>query len=342
MSMRRVGGLGLIPCIAMIGGLAWGSTARATNGFMVLQQSPAPAPADAQHVEARVGEVQGSVKKAPIGTNTADADGWSDVKIDDLLGAGLQIKTGFRSYVTLMFGDDTVVHVKQLSNASINDYYTTGTEKSVRLGLGYGTIRGGSTESELRSDVVVDSTVATLAKRGTEGWQIGVDPSTGRFNVSVSRSGLVEALSLLTGNSRTVGASEYANQLNIMMMWVRQDIYDRLATFYPQEGQSDTDFDVGAFNTGGTSVLSPGSGTESTEGGQRSQSGGIGGTGEVPPPLGVTFVDRPEADFGIAPTLRDLDIFSLGLKVRPASSDGPRFQPTHQRRAPGMFVRKQR
>lgn len=342
MRMRHRCGIGFFLCITLVSGFALGSTVRASSGFMVLQQPPAAAPADAQRMEATVAEVTGSVKKAPSGTNTADAAGWTVVKLNDLLAPGTQIKTGFRSSVSLLFGDDTVVHVKQLSNVSIDDHYTTATVKSVRLGLGYGTIRGGSTESELRSDVVVDSTVATLAKRGTEGWQLQVDPSTGRFSASVSRSGLVEALSLLTGKSRTVGPNEYANQSNIMLMWVKQDIYDRVASFYPQEGVSDTDFEAGALNTGGTSVLSPGSGTEANESGQRLQSGDFSVPNEILPQFAVTSVDRPEADFGFAPTLRDLDFFNLGLKVRPASSSAVRLKPTHQRRTRSMVIRKRR
>lgn len=341
--MRQRRGIGFVLCIALVSGFTLASTTRASSGFMVLQQQPAPAPADAQRMEATVAEVKGSVKKAPTGTNTAEAAGWTVVKLNDRLAPGTQIKTGFRSSVSLLFGDDTVIHVKQLSNASINDYYTTATVKSVRLGLGYGTIRGGSTESELRSDVVVDSTVATLAKRGTEGWQLQVDPSTGRFSASVSRSGLIEALSLLTGSSRTVGPNEYANEKNIMLMWVKQDIYDRLASFYPQEGVSETDFEAGALNTGGTSVLSPGSGTEANEIIQRVQPGEFGGPDQIPPQFVATsLVDRPEADFGFAPTLRDLDVFNLGLKVRPASSTTLRFQPTHKRRTGRMVIRKRR
>lgn len=340
--MRQRCGIGFVLCIALLSGFALGSTAYASSGFMVLQQQPAPAPADAQRMQATVAEVKGSVKRAPIGTDTAAAAGWTAVQVNDRLAPGTQIKTGFRSHVSLLFGDDTVVHVKQLSNASLNDYYTTATVKSVRMGLGYGTIRGGSTESELRSDVVVDSTVATLAKRGTEGWQLQVDPSTGRFHASVSRSGLVEALSLLTGQSRTVGANEYANETNIMLMWVKQDIYDRLATFYPQEGVSEADFEAGALKTGGTSVLTPGSGNEANESGQRSQPGDFGVPGQNVPQFAATFVDRPEADFGFHPTLLGLDIFNLVPKARPASSFAIRFQPNHQRRARNIIVRKRR
>ena len=313
---------------------------------MILQQPPAPAPADAQRMEATVAEVKGIVKQAPTGTDTAGAAGWTVVKLNDRLAPGTQIKTGFRSTVSLLFGDDTVVQVKQMSNASIDDYYTTSTVKSVRLGLGYGTIRGGSTESELRSDVVVDSTVATLAKRGTEGWQLQVDPSTGRFTASLSRSGLIEALSRLTGKSRKVGPHEYANQRNIKLMWVNQDVYDRQASFYPQESMSDTDNKVAALNTGGTSILTPGSGVEANASGRRFRSGPFRPRNVTRPELVAALnnglVSRPEGDFGFAPTLRDLGLFNLGLKTRPALSSAIRFQPTHTHRTDRTIIRKRR
>ena len=70
-------------------------------------------------------------------------------------------------------------------------------------------------EGKLRSDVVVDSTVATLAKRGTEGWQMRVEPMTGRFKISLAEYGLVDAVSKLRAAgrmSRTVRPGEYVTE----------------------------------------------------------------------------------------------------------------------------------
>ena len=128
------------------------------------QQSPPPGLRD---VDAVAAEVSGSVKRAAVGVDPRDKDGWIEVKENDTLPAGTQIKTAFRSFVTLRFGDDTVIRVRAMTLASIDEFKQSETDQSVRLSLGYGAIRGGTIERELRSELVVDSTVATLAKRGT-------------------------------------------------------------------------------------------------------------------------------------------------------------------------------
>lgn len=263
-------------------------------------------PADGKPLEAKIVEVDGDVKQAPIGTSTEDRAAWTAINLGDLLSAGTQIRTGFRSHATLLFGTDTVVSIRRMTLASIDDAFADATTKTIRLGLGYGAVRGGSTESELRTDVIVDSTVATLAKRGTEGWQMSVEPSTGRFNIALSRTGLVTALSKLTGQSREVLPGEYANDLNIMTMWINQEIFDRAVKFYSDESVTEAEAQFAAENTGGNSVLDPGaSGGDSFSERNQPTGTGTGGT-EAPPDLIQTVLILPDGDFGFANTFGSL------------------------------------
>ena len=106
-------------------------------------------------LQAKVVEVVGDVKTAPVGTSPLDAKAWKPVKADDKLSAGTLIRTGIRSRLILQFGDDTVISVKRVTLASIDAFYKTKTTKTTRLGLGYGAVRGGTTECRLRSDMVI-------------------------------------------------------------------------------------------------------------------------------------------------------------------------------------------
>ncbi len=290
------------------------------------QPAAADQPGDAtahQALQAKVVEVHGIVKKAPVGIS-ATAAGWTPVKLNDTLSSGTQIKTGLRSSVALAFGDDTIVQIRKVSLASIDDYYKTATEKSVLLGLGYGTVRGGSTEATLRTDVVVDSTVATLAKRGTEGWQIEVEPTTGRFQISLARYGLLQATLKSTGQQRRVRPHEYVNNRTMNVMWVNQKIFDRAVNFYDDASVTPAESSFAAKNPGGASVVSPdpSQATQITKridptfvSAQIANQPAATGRTQIfaPPPSNI----RPEGDFGLAPTIGQL--FDLGTLLSPAT-----------------------
>jgi hypothetical protein len=205
------------------------------------------------------------VEWALPGAAVLSPEGWTAVELNDRLEPGTQIRTGLRSHVNLSFGEATVVSVRSATHASIDQFFRSATEESVKLGLAYGTIRGGSTEGEVRSDVTVEATTAALIKRGTEGWEIQVEPVTGRFQVSLARYGLVEAIQKLRGErrrSRTVRPGEYATDKNVANMWVEQDIFDRNVSFHPVEAISVADARFSAANTRGYAAVSPGGGSE--------------------------------------------------------------------------------
>ena len=290
------------------------------------QPAPTTEPASADQAEqataltAKAIEVVGDVRTAPSGTSPLKADAWKPVREGDELGVGTSIRTGLRSYLTLLFGDNTVVQVKRFTLASISDFYETATQETIRLGLGYGAVRGGATEGLLRSDLIIDSTVATLAKRGTEGFEMEVEPHTGRFRISLAEEGLVEALQRHTNQHRLVHPGEYATELNIAKMWVRQAMFDRTVHLVANESMTQADLDFTVDHARGLGAVDPGAGAGLT-GIARPGVQSSAAAGAIAPsarwasvmPRGpdLVVVDRrpvrrPEGNFGVADTLRVL------------------------------------
>lgn len=272
------------------------------------------ASANTSALKATVVEVKGTVETAPDGTDPTDIEAWKPIKEGDELGENVLIRTGLRSRCVLMFGEEpnqTVISVRRATLAKISEFAKTSTEQRIRMGLGYGAIRGGSSEGTLRSDVVINSTVATLAKRGTEGFELEVEPTTGRFRISLAQSGLVEALSKLNNQRRSVSPGQYATNDNIAKMWVNQDIFDRCVRFYESEALSETDLNFVAKETTGLSNLGPaGRGLFGTSG--RSLGGILSRLQNSPIRLNSNTlllirdgaIPRPEGSFGFGPTFR--------------------------------------
>lgn len=264
-------------------------------------------------------EVAGTVERARPGLSPLVSKGWTPVKWKDRLEPGTQIRTGLRSYVHLQFGKTTVVAIRSATHAGIDQIYRSAKTEHVRISLGYGTVRGGSVEGKVRSDVVVDSTVATLAKRGTEGWEMRVEPVTGRFRISLAEYGLVEAFKKLRSAkrvSRQVRPGEYATDANIANMWIKQDIFDRNIKFYQAEAVTLADADFMAESTRGYGVLAPGGGSTLADASGRVSAdfvleqtarnfpGGLLPTTTVLVPTGP--VARPEGHFGTGRTFKVL------------------------------------
>lgn len=272
-------------------------------------------PTAAKELGAEVIEVKGLVERSAGGGAEDSAVKWTPVKQGEKLGGGTQIRTGLRAHLVLRFGDASVVMVKRATLASIDQFYREADTETIRLGLGYGAVRGGTTEGTVRSDFVVDSTVATLAKRGTEGWEFWVEPYSGRFRVSLAESGLVQALEKLTGQRRMVRPGEYANHANIGAMWIKQDVFDRTVQFFTAESVSQADLAFSVRNPDGVGVTGPGLGTEARRfGGRvaaRRPSAGLGGQRDLRNLFDTLVVqpahlDRPEGNFGTGPTFKVL------------------------------------
>lgn len=264
-------------------------------------------------------EVKGSVDKAARGISPLADKGWTPVKQNDKLSSGTQIRTGLRSFVNLRFGLTTIISVRSATHANIEQFYQSATSENIRVGLAYGTVRGGSTKSTIHSDVIIDSPIATLAKRGTEGWQMWIEPATGRFNISLAQHGLVEAIQKMgvdQTRSREVRPGEYATQDNIANMWINQDIFDRNVQFYEPQWITEADATFTTFNNRGYGSLAPGAGNMLIDFSQRvsaefviQQTGSNRPFGTILPNLAILQpgpIRRPEGNFGTGNTLRIL------------------------------------
>ncbi len=293
-------------------------------GFVVAMPVLAQQPGDAttEKLEAVVIEVRGKVLKAPFGTPADQSDGWSAVKKDDRLSSGTLVKTSFRSRATLRFGDSTVISIRRVTLASIDDYYRSDAEETIRLGLGYGAIRGGSAEGERRTDLVVDSTVATLAKRGTDGWEMIVNPTINHVKISMSRSGFGEVLASLKSENRdrpdrSIMPGEYVTTETAMRMWMEQDLFDRYVDFFSPIGLTEDENSFASRNPGGRGVLVPGSSADARDFVRRDNPvPALNFNSVLPMQLPrPPFVVRPEGDFGIGNTF-NLRAMSAGNMLR--------------------------
>jgi len=286
-------------------------------------------------LSATVIEVEGLVDWARGGVSPLESKGWTPVQLQQQLTPGSQIRTGLRSQVTLQFGQTTTIALRSATHAGLDQLYRSATTETVRIGLGYGTVRGGSSEGAVRSDVRVESTVATLAKRGTEGWEMTVEPMTGRFRISLAEYGLVEAVARLRGagrSSRTVRPGEYATDANIASLWIKQDIFDRNVQFYEASAVSVADADFTSSNQRGYGVVSPGGGATLADSAGRVNSDFVlqqtsqNFPNRVLPNTTVIVPDvvrRPDGNFGTPTTFRVL--VPQGTPGVPAVSKSPAF-----------------
>lgn len=258
-------------------------------------------------------EVAGSVDWAKPGVSPLTDDGWTKCQLEDTYEPGIRIRTGLRSHVNLFFGKTTVVSIRSATFASIDQFYKSATTETVRVGLAYGTVRGGSTEGPVKADVQVDSTVATLSKRGTEGWQMWVEPMSGKFRVSLAESGLVEvAQKLAAGRARTkqVRPGEYATAKNMANLWIDQARFDDTVRFYSAETITSAELDFEARSSGADAYQTTTGGYEAYSLSRRAQlqPRGRNRLANLPPTavLVPQPITRPEGNFGNPTTFRVL------------------------------------
>jgi len=254
----------------------------------------------------------GSERSSRVGADPLDEQAWKPVRTDMELGSDTQIRTGLRSHCTLLFGDEpdqTVISVRRATLACIADVYRSQDEQRVRIGLGYGAIRGGSTEGRMRSDVVIDSPVATLAKRGTEGFEMEVAPVGDYFRVSLARSGLVTALSRTQNMRRDVRPGEYVSQRTIARTWVNQEVFDRTVKFFEIGSMSAADTNFVTRTSTGFSNLAPGGGSDLRDLAARDQTAELGNGQPLNTFQTVVFTPEsapefPEGNFGFGSRVR--------------------------------------
>jgi hypothetical protein len=207
-------------------------------------------------VRARVIDVVGDVQAARVET-----DDWKPVKLDDELDEFTKIRTGLFSSVKLQVGEEepyTAVLLESVSQMFISEARLTPEAKRVRLGLSYGAIRAGVAEAGVKSEMTVDSPVATLSKKGT--WNFGMfyERGTDRFQVWLLDRGLVDAISKINAARATVKPRERVT--HAMRLFLDQAQLDRNVPIADVLGQSDIEVAFNKLQNEGLGVLGPGEG----------------------------------------------------------------------------------
>ncbi len=215
------------------------------------------APADGQAIMARVIEVHGDVKWAPL-----DSQEYTPCKLDDEYPPKTKIITGVRSSVKLQIGDEepyTCMLIEAVGKTVLSEAYKTDDTKHVRVGVGYGRIRAGVAEGGLKSDFTVDSPVATLSKRGTWGFTLFYERDTDYFDIGLADRGLVEAINRINNDRRSLSPGERVT--HAMRFWLDQAQFDRNVPIPDILGQGDIDVAFNRIQQSGLGVLHPGQGS---------------------------------------------------------------------------------
>ena len=135
-------------------------------------------------------QVDGRVRVAPSGTDPLAKDGWTQIKVGDFLHAGQQVLVSIRSKLKLVARPSdppTVILFENSTHVNISELnFKDGAAKS-RMQLRYGAVRAGVAEGATRSDMEIESPVATLSKKGTDIFRY--EYVNGRYNISLSEQG---------------------------------------------------------------------------------------------------------------------------------------------------------
>ena len=215
--------------------------------------APTSAPADRTPITARVIEVKGDVKHAPL-----DSEDWKACQVGDEYPEQTVILTGVRSSVKFQIGADdtyTALVVEPASKTLLSQAYTTADSKRVNIGVGYGRIRAGVVEGGLKSNFTVESPVATLSKRGTWNFGLFYERSTDRFEIFLLDHGLVDAINQLTHEQRRVNTGEWVT--NAMRRWADQAQLSRNVAISDFLGQADASVAFNRLREDGLRVLNP-------------------------------------------------------------------------------------
>ncbi|MFQ5805123.1 MAG: hypothetical protein ACE5I3_01595 [Phycisphaerae bacterium] len=220
-------------------------------------QQPSAAPVeDKQPITARVIELHGDVKHAPL-----DSQDYKPCQLNDEYPERTKIITGVRSSIKLQIGDEepyTCLLIEAVGKTILSEAYKTKDTKKIRVGVGYGRIRAGVAEGGLKSDFTVDSPVATLSKRGTWGFTLFYERDTDYFDIGLTDRGLVEAINRLTKQRRIVNPKELVTAA--MRLWLDQVQFERNVAVPDILGQADMEIAFNRLQQDGLGVLQPGEG----------------------------------------------------------------------------------
>lgn len=230
------------------------SMAAAQSGSAASQ--PSGAAAGPIPIAFKVIEVKGDAKWGPL-----DAKELQPVKEGDEYPAETKVITGLRSSVKFQIGDEepyTCMAIETAGKTILSEAYKTGDTKRVRIGVGYGRVKAGVAEGGLQSDFTVDSPVATLSKRGTWGFSLYYERDTNTFEIGLTDHGLVDALSRISAERRSVLPGQLVTQA--MRRWLDESQIQRNVAVADVLGQSDMEVAFNRIDQDGLGVTNPGGG----------------------------------------------------------------------------------
>lgn len=239
-----------LPAALTLSALGAGALAQDTRPAQAATQ-----PAAGEPIYARVIEVHGDVKHAPL-----DSAQWQPCRLDDRYPPQTKLLTGIRSSVKLQIGEEepyTVLVVDSIGLTILSEAARTADTKRVRIGVGYGRVRAGVAEGGLESDFTVDSPVATLSKRGTWGFSLFYERATDSFQIALADRGLVEALNRLTSQRRQLNPGEYITEA--MRAWM-DEVKFQDVPIPDILGQGDIEIAYNRIDQDGLGVTDPGRG----------------------------------------------------------------------------------
>ncbi len=242
-----------VACLALVAGWTVGTTWGQDTQPAEPTTQPTTAPAERTPITARVLEVRGDAKHAPLGSKD-----WQPCQVDDEYPEETVLLTGVRSSVKLQIGTDdtyTALVIEPASKTLLSEAYTTEDTKRVNIGVGYGRIRAGVVEGGLKSDFTVESPVATLSKRGTWNFGLYYERGTDRFEIFLLDRGLIDAFSRVTGQRRRVLPGQLVNQ--IMRRWLDEAKFHHTVPISDILGQGDMEVAFNRMQQDGLRVLNP-------------------------------------------------------------------------------------
>jgi len=291
--------------------------------------APASRPIGEGELYYEVIAVQPKVRIAPLGTDPVTGTEWRPVKVGDRISAGQQISTSLRSTVKLVArpaNPPTVILIENATLLGVSELAQLGDSSKSRLELGYGAVRAGVAEGQVRSDMEIRCPVATLSKRGTDIFRF--EYVNGQFRMSLSEQGrgMLQALqfqygssgNLLKSRSRFVTAGQFVTQR--MAMAIDSVKFNRNININDPFGLMGNDQLFTLLNTHGLAFLLP-QGTNLLnvlnspgQGGDMGATDGIIANG-FNQPAGQVVREAPEGIFGIGQGTVP-SVFGLGSKRR--------------------------
>lgn len=230
------------------------ATQPATQGVATQPAATQPgARTQPAEVTALVRAVRGRVYHAPLGTSPLEKEAWERVQVGDRYGRGTLIRTSWRSMVELLIEPDTVIRIERISLASIDELL----EARRKIGLGYGALRGTVRETGLRTDLVIDTPVATLSKQGTEEFGIEVERGGQFWEITGPLSGRVLAEAHSSGHVQPLHRRQRVNPTVLGDLPIRTMIADTRFQMFDQWLLSGGERNVALFQSSGAGFISP-------------------------------------------------------------------------------------